>query len=122
LAHAKVIEQQGLAKAAAEKASLLAQAEGFEAMVKVAENNPQVAIQWKMVDQWKEIASEQVKAFEHINLGNVNVMDTSHGSTLTNLLTSLVSSIAPVTDIMKTIPGIPNKFKVDKPENSAPEN
>ncbi|MDR2086909.1 MAG: flotillin family protein [Dysgonamonadaceae bacterium] len=114
LAHAKVIEQQGLAKAAAEKASLMAQAEGFEAMVKVAENNPQVAIQWKMVDQWKEIASEQVKAFEHIHLGNVNVMDTSQGGTLTNLLTGLVSSIAPVTDIMKTIPGIPDVLKVNK--------
>ncbi|GHT36053.1 flotillin [Bacteroidia bacterium] len=117
LAQAKVIEQQGLARAAAEKASLLAQAEGFEAMVKVAENNPQVAIQWKMVDQWKEIAAEQVKAFEHINLGNVNVMDTSRGGTLTNLLTGLISSIAPVTDIMKTIPGIPQVLKPgDTPE------
>ena len=112
IAHAKVIEQQGLAKAAAEKASLMAQAEGFEAMVKVAENNPQVAIQWKMVEQWKEIAAEQVKAFEKINLGNVNVMDTSHGGTLTNLLTGLVSSIAPVTDIMKSIPGIPDVLKI----------
>jgi flotillin len=112
LAHAKVIEQQGLAKAAAEKASLMAQAEGFEAMVRVAENNPQVAIQWKMVDQWKEIAAEQVRAFEHINLGNVNVMDTSKGGTLTNLLTGLVSSIAPVTDIMKNIPGIPDMLKI----------
>ncbi|GHT12626.1 flotillin [Bacteroidia bacterium] len=111
LAHAKVIEQQGLARAAAEKASLMAQAEGFQAMVKVAENNPQVAIQWKMVEQWKEIAAEQVKAFEHISLGNVNVMDTTQGGTLTNLLTGLVSSIAPVTDIMKTIPGIPNVLK-----------
>jgi len=111
LAQAKVIEQQGLAKAASEKASLMAQAEGFEAMVRVAENNPQVAIQWKMVEQWKEIAAEQVKAFERINLGNVNVMDTTQGSTLTNLLTGLVSSIAPVTDIMKNIPGIPNVLK-----------
>lgn len=119
LAHARVIEQQGLAKASAEKASLLAQAEGFEAMVKVAENNPQVAIQWKMVEQWKEIAAEQVKAFEHINLGNVNVMDTSRGGTLTNLLTSLVSSVAPVTDIMKTIPGIPNALKVKDTEKES---
>ncbi|MDR2683398.1 MAG: flotillin family protein [Dysgonamonadaceae bacterium] len=111
LAQAEVIREQGLAKAAAEKASLLAQAEGFEAMVKVAENNPQVAIQWKMVDQWKEIAAEQVKAFEHIKLGNVNVMDTTQGGTLTNLLTGLVSSVAPVTDIMKNIPGIPNVLK-----------
>ena len=118
LAHAKVIEQQGLAKAAAEKASLMAQAEGFEAMVKVAENNPQVAIQWKMVEQWKEIAAEQVKAFEHINLGNVNVMDTSQGGTLTNLLTSLVSSVAPVTDIMKTIPGIPNTLRIKDSDSS----
>jgi flotillin len=117
LAHAKVIEQQGLAKAAAEKASLMAQAEGFEAMVKVAENNPQVAIQWKMVEQWKDIAAEQVKAFEHISLGNVNVMDTSQGGTLTNLLTSLVSSVAPVTDIMKTIPGIPTALKIKDKES-----
>jgi flotillin len=121
LAHAKVIEQQGLAKASAEKASLMAQAEGFEAMVKVAENNPQVAIQWKMVEQWKEIAAEQVKAFEHINLGNVNVMDTSHGGTLTNLLTGLVSAVAPVTDIMKTIPGIPDALKL-KDEKKDAEN
>ena len=118
LAQAKVIEQQGLAKAAAEKASLLAQAEGFEAMVRVAENNPQVAIQWKMVEQWREIAAEQVKAFEKINLGNVNVMDTSQGNTLTNLLTGLVSSIAPVTDIMKNIPGIPNVLKVKNSEET----
>ena len=117
LAQAKVIEQQGLAKAAAEKASLMAQAEGFEAMVRVAENNPQVAIQWKMVEQWKEIAAEQVKAFERINLGNVNVMDTSQGNTLTNLLTGLVSSIAPVTDIMKNIPGIPTVLKVKETED-----
>jgi flotillin len=119
LAQADVIREQGLAKAAAEKASLMAQAEGFEAMVKVAENNPQVAIQWKMVDQWKEIAAEQVKAFEHIQLGNVNVMDTTQGGTLTNLLTGLVSAVAPVTDIMKTIPGIPAALKGgDKAEKS----
>jgi flotillin len=111
LAQAKIIQEKGLAQAAAEKASLMAQAEGFEAMVKVAENNPQVAIQWKMVDQWKQIAAEQVKAFEHINLGNVNIMDTNNGNSLTNLLTTLVSSIAPVTDIMKNIPGIPNTLK-----------
>ena len=118
LAQAKVIEQQGLAKAAAEKASLMAQAEGFEAMVRVAENNPQVAIQWKMVEQWKEIAAEQVKAFEKINLGNVNVMDTTQGNTLTHLLTGLVSSLAPVTDIMKNVPGIPNVLKVKDSDNT----
>ena len=118
LAQAEVIKEQGLAKATAEKASLMAQAEGFEAMVKVAENNPQVAIQWKMVEQWKEIAAEQVKAFEKIQLGNVNVMDTAQGNTLTNLLTGLVASVAPVTDIMKSIPGIPSVLKGKSAESN----
>ena len=31
-------------------------------MVRAAESNPAIAIQYKMVDQWKEIAGEQVKA------------------------------------------------------------
>jgi hypothetical protein len=38
-------------------------------------------------------------------------MDTTQGGTLTNVLTVLISSVAPVTDIMKTIPGIPNVLK-----------
>ncbi len=37
-------------------------------MVEAAESNPAIAIQYKMVDQWKEIAGEQVKAFEHMQL------------------------------------------------------
>ena len=58
------------AEAEGKKRSLLAEAEGFEAMVRAAESNPAIAIQYKMVDQWKEIAGEQVKAFEHMNLGS----------------------------------------------------
>ena len=69
------------AEAEGKKKSLLAEAEGFEAMVKAAERNPEIAIQYKMVDQWKEIASEQVKAFEHIQLGNVTVFDGGNGTT-----------------------------------------
>ena len=69
-AEAKAIQLKLEAEAEGKKRSLLAEAEGFEAMVRAAESNPAIAIQYKMVDQWKEIAGEQVKAFEHINLGN----------------------------------------------------
>ena len=51
------------AEAEGKKRSLLAEAEGFEAMVRAAESNPAIAIQYKMVDQWKEIAGEQGKGF-----------------------------------------------------------
>ena len=63
---------------------------------------------YKLVNQYKEIAAEQVKAFEHINLGNVTIMDTSGGSTLTDVFKNLVSTVAPALNVMKSleIPGI----------------
>ena len=80
-AEAQAIKMKLEAEADGKKKSLLAEAEGFEAMVKAAESNPAIAIQYKMVDQWKEIAGEQVKAFEHINLGNITVFDGGNGGT-----------------------------------------
>ena len=107
-AEAKVTEIKGLAEAAAKEKSLLAEANGFKAMIEAAESNPTIAIQYKLVNQYKEIAAEQVKAFEHINLGNVTIMDTSGGSTLTDVFKNLVSTVAPALNVMKSleIPGI----------------
>ena len=73
-AEASAIRMKLEAEADGKKKSLLAEADGFRAMVEAAESNPAIAIQYKMVDQWKEIAGEQVKAFEHINLGNITVL------------------------------------------------
>lgn len=114
LAQAEVIRQQGLAKAEAEKASLLAQADGFAEMVKAAETNPQVAIQFKMVQEgtYENIAKEQVAAFKSMNFGNVQIMDTTNGGGLTNVMQSLISQVSPMLNVMKTmdIPGISNKL------------
>ncbi|MDR1672547.1 MAG: hypothetical protein LBS09_03660 [Bacteroidales bacterium] len=104
-------QSQGLALSAGERAKAeieknkeLARKEAEEARAKRTE---------------AALKAEQVKAIEHIRLGNVNVMDTAQGNTLTNLLTGLVASIAPVTDIMKTIPGIPNALKGKTAEKPA---
>ena len=91
------------AEADGKKKSLLAEAEGFEAMVKAAESNPAIAIQYKMVDQWKEIAGEQVKAFEHINLGNITVFDGGNGGT-SNFLNTLVKTVAPSLGVLDKLP------------------
>ena len=102
---AEIAKQQAILEAEAEgkKKSLLAEAEGFEAMVKAAERNPEIAIQYKMVDQWKEIASEQVKAFEHIQLGNITVFDGGNGTT-SNFLQNVVSKVAPALGILDKLP------------------
>ena len=91
------------AEAEAKAIQLKLEAEGFEAMVRAAESNPAIAIQYKMVDQWKEIAGEQVKAFEHMNLGNITVFDGGNGGT-SNFLSSLVKTVAPSLGVLDKLP------------------
>lgn len=102
-AEAKAIRMRLEAEAEGKKMSLLAEADGFQAMVKAAELNPAIAIQYKMVDQWKEIAGEQVKAFEKMHLGNVTVFDGGDGAT-GNFLNSLVKTVAPSLGVLDQLP------------------
>ena len=102
-AEAKAIRMRLEAEAEGKKMSLLAEADGFQAMVKAAELNPAIAIQYKMVDQWKEIAGEQVKAFEKLQLGNVTVFDGGDGAT-GNFLNSLVKTVAPSLGVLDQLP------------------
>lgn len=81
----------------------MAEADGFKAMVEAAESNPQIAIQYKMVNQWEEIAGEQVKAFEHINLGNITVFDGGQNST-GNFLNNVVKAVAPALGVIDQLP------------------
>lgn len=50
-AEAKAIQMKLEAEAEGKKKSLMAEADGFKAMVEAAESNPQIAIQYKMVNQ-----------------------------------------------------------------------
>ncbi|WP_302407160.1 flotillin family protein [Leyella stercorea] len=102
-AEAKAIRMRLEAEAEGKKMSLLAEADGFQAMVKAAELNPAIAIQYKMVDQWKEIAGEQVKAFEKMQLGNVTVFDGGDGAT-GNFLNSFVKTVAPSLGVLDQLP------------------
>ena len=61
LAKAKGIQQEALAPAMA-----------FERMIQAA-GSPEMAVQWKMVDQYKGIAEAQAKALDHIQMGQVTV-------------------------------------------------
>ena len=125
-AEAKAIQMKLEAEAEGKKRSLLAEAEGFEAMVRAAESNPAIAIQYKMVDQWKEIAGEQVKAFEHMNLGNITVFDGGNGGT-SNFLNTLVKTVAPSLGVLdklpigETVKGIINPDSKEEKKEEKPE-
>ncbi|CAK7040954.1 MAG: hypothetical protein PEPC_01746 [Peptostreptococcus russellii] len=102
-AEARSIQMKLEAEAEGKKKSLLAEADGFKAMVEAAESNPSIAIQYKMVDQWKEIAGEQVKAFEKIKLGDITVFDGGQGTT-GNFLNQLVKTVAPSLGVLDKLP------------------
>ena len=114
-AEAKAIRMRLEAEAEGKKMSLLAEADGVQAMVKAAELNPAIAIQYKMVDQWKEIAGEQVKAFEKMQLGNVTVFDGGDGAT-SNFLNSLVKTVAPSLGVLDQLPIGETVKKIIHPE------
>ena len=114
-AEAAAIRMKLEAEADGKKKSLLAEADGFKAMVEAAESNPAIAIQYKMVDQWKEIAGEQVKAFEHINLGNITVFDGGNGAT-GNFLNQLVKTVAPSLGVLDKLPIDETVKNIIKPE------
>ena len=71
-----------------------------------------------MVDQWKEIAGEQVKAFEHINLGNITVFDGGNGST-SNFLNTLVKTVAPSLGVLDKLPIGETVKGIIKPDSKA---
>jgi flotillin len=118
LAEAEVVKMKGFAEAEAKEKSLLAEANGFSAMIKAAESNPAVAIQYKMVSEWEKISTAQVEAFKHMELGNVTVMDTSNGKGLTEFMQSLMSTVAPALNVMKSmdIPGVSKALQNSSPE------
>lgn len=115
LAEAEIVRVNGLAIAEAKEKSLLAEANGFKAMIEAAESNPAIAIQYKLVSEYKEIAAEQVKAFENMQFGNITIMDTSKGSGLTDVMQGLISTVAPTLNVMKSmeIPGVSKALKGD---------
>lgn len=109
------------AEVEAKKNQLMAEADGFKAMVDAAENNPQVAVQYKMVDQWKEIVGEQVKAFEHIKLGNITVFDGGKGTT-GNFLNNVVNTVAPTLGVLNELPIPDGLKKIIKPSSESTDN
>lgn len=128
-AQAEAIRKKKMAEADGERSILLAQAEGkraslmaeaeqaqqialapalaFEKMVETAGGNPDVVVQYVMSDKWQDIVGAQVKALEHIQLGNVTVYgDKNTGADFAN---SFIKNFAPAMDMVNN--GLKDKVK-----------
>ena len=117
-AEAEGIKNKLMAEAEGKKASLLAEAEAIqqkelapamalERMVAAVGGNPDLVVQYKMVDQYKGIAEAQAKVLEHVQLGNVTVYgDKNTGAEFAK---SFVQNFAPAIDMINS--GVKDQFK-----------
>ena len=117
-AEAEGIKNKKLAEAEGQKALLFAEAEALQkremapalALQKMVESfggNPDLLVQYKMVDQYKGIAEAQEKMLEHIQLGNVTVY--GDANTGAQFAKSFVEMFTPGLDIVQN--GFKDKFK-----------
>jgi len=107
-----------MAEAEGKRASLLAEAEAIqqkelapamalERMVAAVGGNPDLVVQYKMVDQYKGIAEAQARVLEHVQLGNVTVYgDKNTGA---DFAKSFVQNFAPALDMINS--GVKDQFK-----------
>ena len=117
-AEAEGIKNKKLAEAEGQKALLFAEAEALqkremapalalEKMVNSFGGNPDLLVQYKMVDQYKGIAEAQSKVLEHVHLGNVTVYGDSN--TGAQIAKSFVENFAPALDMINE--GVKGQFK-----------
>lgn len=102
-----VIGQNNAAKEVAESNAELevikAEAEGFEAMVKAAERNPEFAIQYKRLTNGKKSLRNRLRHLNISNRENVTVFDGGNGTT-SNSLQNVVSKVTPALGILDKLP------------------
>ena len=105
-AEAEAIRKKKLAEAEGIRAAALAEAEGFQAMMDAAAANQEVAIQWKMVDQWEKVAAQYGDAVKHLNLGEIKVYGGSE--TAGSFIENTIKKVAPIFDMLRSMP-LPEK-------------
>lgn len=106
LAEAEGAEAMALAKAKGIQQEALAPAMAFERMIQAA-GSPEMAVQWKMVDQYKGIAEAQAHVLEHVQLGSVTVYgDKNTGA---DFAKSFVQNFAPALDMINQ--GVKGQFQ-----------
>lgn len=116
-AEAEGTKNKLMAEAEGKRASLMAEAEALqqkelapamalERMVAAVGGNPDLVVQYKMVDQYKGIAEAQAKVLEHVQLGNVTVYgDKNTGA---DFAKSFISNFAPALDMINS--GVKGQF------------
>ena len=107
-AEAEAIRLKGEAEGAAKAALLKADADNFTQMLEASQTHPEIAVQFKIVDNYVKIAEAQAEAYQNLKLGDVKVY--GNADTAGDFMSKLMGSIAPVLDITRSMP-LPGKLQ-----------
>ena len=100
---ADAIKAKYFAEAEGVKAVLEAKAKGYQDLVKISNNKPEIATSFLMIEKVEKIVEKQVEAIKNIKFDKITVWDggtgTSNGSTTANFMKDLIKSLPAMHDL-----------------------
>lgn len=103
LGEADAIKAKYFAEAEGVKAVLEAKAKGYQDLVKISNNRPEIATSFLMIEKIEKIVEKQVDAIKNIKFDKITVWDggtgTSNGSTTANFMKDLIKSLPAMHDL-----------------------
>ena len=103
LGEADAIKARYFAEAEGIKAVLEAKAQGYEELVKISNNKPELATSFLMIEKIESIVEKQVEAIKNIKFDKITVWDggsgSDKGSTTANFMRDLIKSLPAMHDL-----------------------
>lgn len=103
LGEADAIKAKYFAEAEGIKAVLEAKAKGYEELVKISNNKPELATSFLMIEKIEDIVGKQVEAIKNIKFDKITVWDggsgSKGGSTTANFMRDLIKALPAMHDL-----------------------
>ena len=103
LGEADAIKAKYFAEAEGVKAVLQAKAKGYDELVKISNNKPEIATSFLMIEKIEDIVGKQVEAIKNIKFDKITVWDggagSKNGSTTANFMRDLIKSLPAMHDL-----------------------
>ena len=103
LGEADAIKAKYFAEAEGIKAVLEAKARGYEELVKISNNKPEIATSFLMIEKIEDIVAKQVEAIKNIKFDKITVWDggsgSKEGSTTANFMRDLIKALPAMHDL-----------------------
>ena len=126
---ADAIKAKYFAEAEGVKAVLEAKAKGYQDLVKISNNRPEIATSFLMIEKLETLVAKQVEAIKNIKFDKITVWDggtgSANGSTTANFMKDLIKALPAMHDLAGQagieLPGILGKVDSGAEETKTPE-